>query len=253
MARTRLFRPPALCDECLQRPEVGETLWHSGIVWLCPSCLTKRAPGDTTTSKIAKQSLESGQQRSLSKRAKAAGEIEDAVSHSNLASWHGQAVRSLRSEGERQRRSVAVLNGEVVPSEGSWLKDTLANPDLQSIDASLSRTRMLEVNDVTALALDASNTVQADNSVEKMLAHQIALAHKTAFEQASKAQIERDPKVELKRLQISARMMTTSQDAALALQKLKTGGTQNVVVQHVNVNAGGQAVVGNVDARRLVT
>jgi hypothetical protein len=71
-----------------------------------------------------------------------------------------------------------------------------------------------------------------------------------AFEQASKAQIERDPKVELRRLQTAARMMTTSQDAALALQRLKTGGTQNVVVQHVNVEAGGQAVVGAVQSGR---
>jgi hypothetical protein len=218
-------------------------------VWLCPACLTKRAPGDSTSSKIAKQSLEVGQQRSLSKRAKAAGEIEDAVSHSNLASWHGQAVRSLRTEGERFARSVDVVNGEVVPSKDSWLKDTLADPNLQAIDSSLTRTRMLEVNDVTALALDASNTVQAENSVEKMLAHQMALSHKVAFEQACKAQIERDPNVELRRLQITARMMTASQDAALALQKLKTGGTQNVVVQHVNVQAGGQAVVGNLQGR----
>jgi hypothetical protein len=234
----------------LQRPEVGETLWHSGIVWLCPTCLTKRAPGDSSTSKIAKQSLEAGQQRSLSKRAKAAGEIEDAVSHGNLASWHGQAVRSLRSEGERQARSVVVVNGEVLPSEGSWLKDTLVDPDLQAIDSSLSRTRMLEVNDVTALGLDASNTAGASNSIEKMLAHQIALAHKTAFQQACKAQIERDPIVELKRLQLTARMMNATQDAALALQKLKTGGTQNVVVQHVNVEAGGQALVGAVQSSR---
>ena len=40
--------------------------------------------------------------------------------------------------------------------------------------------------------------------------------------------------------------MGAAQDAATTLQKLKTGGTQRVVVQHVHVEAGGQAVVGHV-------
>ena len=52
--------------------------------------------------------------------------------------------------------------------------------------------------------------------------------------------------MQIKRLQISARMMTTAQEGLLALNKLKAGGTQNVVVQHVHVESGGQAVVGNV-------
>jgi hypothetical protein len=36
------------------------------------------------------------------------------------------------------------------------------------------------------------------------------------------------------------------QQGALALHKLKTGGTQTLVVQHVHVGQGGQAIVGNV-------
>jgi hypothetical protein len=38
-------------------------------------------------------------------------------------------------------------------------------------------------------------------------------------------------------------MQATIHDGALTLQKLKTGGRQTVVVQHVQVNDGGQAVV----------
>jgi hypothetical protein len=66
----------------------------------------------------------------------------------------------------------------------------------------------------------------------------------TVLPQLGLAAEKRDPKIEMKRLQIAARMMTTAQDTALALQKLKTGGTENVVVQHVHVEAGAQAVVG---------
>ena len=56
----------------------------------------------------------------------------------------------------------------------------------------------------------------------------------------------------MKRLQLSARMMTTAQEGLLALNKLKAGGTQNVVVQHVHVESGGQAVVGNVQSGKAL-
>lgn len=38
-------------------------------------------------------------------------------------------------------------------------------------------------------------------------------------------------------------MMAMVQQGVITLQRLQTGGTQNVVVQHVYVGAGGQAVV----------
>ena len=40
-----------------------------------------------------------------------------------------------------------------------------------------------------------------------------------------------------------SRMMTTFQQGALTMQRLRTGGRQIVTVQHVNVGAGGQAVI----------
>jgi hypothetical protein len=47
------------------------------------------------------------------------------------------------------------------------------------------------------------------------------------------------------------RLQATFQDGALTLQKLRTGGKQTVVVQHVNVRQGGQAVVaGQVGGRK---
>jgi hypothetical protein len=74
----------------------------------------------------------------------------------------------------------------------------------------------------------------------------VALAHKIAFEQASKANREKDPGIEAKRLESAAKMMGVAQRAAVTLQKLRASGPQKVVVQHVHVEAGGQAVVGDV-------
>jgi hypothetical protein len=42
--------------------------------------------------------------------------------------------------------------------------------------------------------------------------------------------------------------MGAYQAGMLTLQRIKTGGNQVVTVQHVNVGAGGQAMIGNVQA-----
>src|SRR5450432_2803319 len=41
----------------------------------------------------------------------------------------------------------------------------------------------------------------------------------------------------------AARLMQVCQNACLTLQRIKTGGKQTVVVQHVQVSDGGQAVI----------
>ena len=52
------------------------------------------------------------------------------------------------------------------------------------------------------------------------------------------------PIVEESRLaNAAARMMQVYQEGLLTLQKLKTGGKQTMVVQHVQVSDGGQAVI----------
>ena len=107
-----------------------------------------------------------------------------------------------------------------------------------------------------ALAVDTAETIQAANSIEKMMAHQLAAAHKLAMTFAGKAQqlIEEEgigwtPKLALYATEASrvanasAKMMDAFQKGTLALHKLRTGGKQVVTVQHVNVSDGGQAVV----------
>jgi hypothetical protein len=44
--------------------------------------------------------------------------------------------------------------------------------------------------------------------------------------------------VQIKRLQFVTKMMKAAQNAAITLQKLKSASTQNITVQHVQVEAG---------------
>jgi hypothetical protein len=145
-----------------------------------------------------------------------------------------------------------------------WLTNTLTDGNLINEEASITRTDLLiQPNiDISAMALDAAQTIKADNSLEKMLAHQLALTHEmvmklgnAAMGEVQKIQhptthgkgLRQGDAIELQRLANSvARLQTSFQQGMLTLQKLRTGGNQTVTVQHVNISAGGQAVIGNV-------
>ena len=146
----------------------------------------------------------------------------------------------------------SIRAGEVVLSEselpdgkGGWaMRNTLASPDVAAIQASIDRTDLLTQGgiDVLALGVDAAQSANCENSLEKMLAHQMALTHQIAFKVADKAMQQRDSVEMARLLNASARMMTVFQQGMQTLHRIKTGGNQTVTVQHVTVN-GGQTVV----------
>lgn len=147
-----------------------------------------------------------------------------------------------------------------------WLQDTLLSGNRIHEEASVCRTDLLVTNnlDIAALAIDAADSVSADNSMEKMLAHQMALTHQMVMKIGNAAMGEvqkiQNPTTfgngmkpgaatELQRLTNSvARLMGVYQQGMLTLQRIKTGGNQTMTVQHVNVESGGQAVIGQVQA-----
>jgi hypothetical protein len=148
-----------------------------------------------------------------------------------------------------------IVSGEVVLSEaerpdgsgGSALRNTLANPDTAAIVASMERTELLTRcgTDVLALGIDAAQSIPDANSLEKMLAHQMALAHKAYFRVMESALEQRDS-VEMARLiNASCRLTTTFQQGLLAINRVRNGGKQTVTVQHVNINGGQTVVTGN--------
>jgi hypothetical protein len=161
-----------------------------------------------------------------------------------------------------------VRNGEVMYADGgsgpsSEVADTLRNPDQAAIDASVARTDLLlsSHTDIVALGVDAAASVKADNSLQKMLAHQLALIHVLVMKtgaQALSIESRRTPfnqgltqpdSVELGRLAgATSRLSSTFQEGLLTLQRLRNGGSQTVTVRHVTVQTGGQAIIGNVEA-----
>jgi hypothetical protein len=126
------------------------------------------------------------------------------------------------------------------------IKETLEDPDEVNTTASLMRAFRASDLMILDMALDASEAIQARNSIEKMLAHQMAACHDQAMRLLFKANGITEDMVDIQRLvNSSVRLMNTFQQALQTLHKLRTGGRQVVTVrhQHVNVKDGGQAVV----------
>ena len=136
------------------------------------------------------------------------------------------------------------------------LADTVRDPNYVTVDASRDRLELANEAGALETALDAAESIGAGNSLEKMLAHQLAAAHRSAMKMSAemnrrveylahvRGEEQERANIQTTRLaSASARMMTAFQQGLLTLQRLRTGGQQVVTVQHVQVNEGGQAVV----------
>ena len=162
--------------------------------------------------------------------------------------------------------------GELVPtsvlgenSRALKYRSTVDRPDCVAIEASRDRLELADKAGALEMGLDLADTIQADNSMEKMLVHQMAAAHNSAMRMiavvnrrvesmANTNQLTNMQDIERQNIETcrlagtATRMMNTFQQAMLTMQRVRTGGEQRVVVeQHqyvTKVEDGGQAVIG---------
>jgi hypothetical protein len=174
--------------------------------------------------------------------------------------WEAQA----RTKQLPSSRTQIGAGGELINSENRCdalgAVNTVADPDY--VTAAASRERLELVNEAGSLelALDAADTIRAQDSLEKMLVHEMAVLHRGMVKAATRMNEELDaaavldePRREAANVRACrlagaiSRMSTTYQQALLTLQRKRTGGNQHVTVKHihqqVNVTEGGQAVV----------
>jgi hypothetical protein len=163
----------------------------------------------------------------------------------------------LRCATDLERQSIELLKpqeplktgagGEIIPPPSSnlpGLEMVLQEPDLLNLSASNQRADLIEKAGVLELALETSHLVKAKGPIQKMLTHQLAAAHKRALELMAESAQSKDAEVACKKAKVAAKMMDAFSRAALTLERLQTGASQVVTVQHLQVN--GQAVIGNV-------
>ena len=172
-------------------------------------------------------------------------------------------AKTLNREGMELLEAGAVqrlAGNEVVETDRedvSLFRETLKAPNSVSAGASVERLRLLDNLGSLQMAVDAAETIDAKNSLEKMLAHQMTACHVMSMSLIGKAVKSTQnytkyypyPDVDkvVRLINASARLMDTFQRGLATIAKIRTGGRQKVTVEHVHVNEGGQAIVGNVN------
>ena len=178
--------------------------------------------------------------------------------------WERQALEPIHARpglGGELAPLDTYMGGPVPPTSG-MLHNTITAPNCVTADASRERLELAHNAGALEMGIDAAETIQAANSLEKMLAHQMAAIHGATMrmtEQLNRC-IERmapekhgsddgEARREGANVQASrlagaiSRMSGSFQQGIGTLQRLRSGGRQVVTVQHVNVNEGGQALV----------
>lgn len=81
------------------------------------------------------------------------------------------------------------------------------------------------------MALDAADSMQAQNSLEKMLMHQVTTLHQVTMDHFATIS-SRDNATSLpKRLRAAAKCQSVYQQGLLTLKKLRQTGNQRILVQ----------------------
>jgi hypothetical protein len=128
--------------------------------------------------------------------------------------------------------------GEIIPPTClgvPGLESALKTPDLLNAQATIERANLADRAGVFDLAFDAAESVAAQNSIQKMLVHQMAAAHQHSMRLLAESEKEKDPQWSVKKATLAARLMDTYARAALTLQRLQSGPSQSIVVQQVQV------------------
>lgn len=110
-------------------------------------------------------------------------------------------------------------------------------------EASMDRLELASKNGVLSMALDTAEGLGASNAVEQMIAHQMAVAHRTSLDLMAEAGNTRDPIEKCRLINTASKLMDVCQKGLTTVHKVRNGGQQTVTVQHVQIGDGGQAVV----------
>ena len=208
--------------------------------YICEDCATQVRQGRDNTTRAVRSLQRSARGQAQKQRTLAKGEVPSEQLQYDIA-----ASSMLAAEALNNTAVVTVSCGEVLLAQDGFLRDTLATPGQAALDASADRLDLISAMgvEIAAMALDASDTIQASNSLEKMLAHQLAALHHASMRYMGKAALEQDQIHEVRMVNLSIRSMETFQRGLLTLKSLRSKGEQRITVQHVSVNDGGQAVI----------
>jgi hypothetical protein len=136
------------------------------------------------------------------------------------------------------------------------IRETLkSGADFINLDASIERMKFVSDLNCLDMAVDAAQSINAKNSIEKMLMHQAAVCHSVSMDLIRRAQErsykihkyldgeKKDTEIQVKLINAACRLMDTYDRKFRTFQKSRNGGRQVIIVQHVQVADKAQAIV----------
>ncbi len=206
-----------------------------GAGLLCEACAESNRVGRDQTTRKAKLA-----QKALAGKSEAAKATANGISLSDLDAFAIESA-ALMALDDQQENPLLGAGGEVVPQDDPDIRNTLATPGVAALDA--SRDRLALVSQVgidrVAMAVDAADSINAANSIEMMLAHQMAALHATAIDQMAKANLIQDPKYAIAAMNLAIRAFSAYQNAVLVFKRLRSSGSQSITIKHIDARDGG--------------
>jgi hypothetical protein len=212
--------------------------------------MARQTPGSRRGEKAIRAFQEAAFYDALPRLSSTDGEYDtrQAAFHRRQAEGLLQPTEAVRIGAGSETVTWEHKDDELFTGAHARIVETLEHPNSVSAGASDARVSAALAADVLEAAIDAAQSAQASNSLEKMLCHQMAAAHFGAMrllEQSANPDLRLQPGAVARLTNAAARLMDVYQAGCLTLLKLQTRGTQRVLVQHqqVNVGPGGQAIV----------
>ncbi len=213
-----------------------------------PELLSRDGPGARCTVRSGQAVLQSGRIKAEA----AAGKGDPRASLDREVADEIES-RARTKDIPNDLREIGVGN-ELVPRESPMLCNTVANPDYVTVDASRHRLELAHRAGTLEGALDAADSIAAQDSLENMLAHQLAVLHTAGMKIA--ARMEQFDRTHLmvpgRQMQANGeacrlagaltRITTAYQRGLLTLQRKRSGGRQHITVTHVCQQDAGQTV-----------
>lgn len=158
----------------------------------------------------------------------------------------GQQPRIRAEDGE-----INVYGSNDKYSSDDIYKLLLGTPGNESFNKLLSQAlesfRAECPNESMNILLQFLQSISPNDALEGMLAVQMITAHNMSLEMASRTMHpENTHEVISENIKRAEKLMKTFSTQMETLQKYRKKGQQTIQVQHVNVENGGQAIVGNV-------
>lgn len=136
------------------------------------------------------------------------------------------------------------VNRERVQELGSFDKDFIDTTAMQLIYASCKHGDISAING----CMSAFTGIKPQDELEAMLAIQMVAVHNMSMEMTKRAMLpEQTIEGVNNNINRITKLMRTYTQQVEALQKYRTKGNQKITVQHVQVNDGGKAIVGDIN------